>query len=82
MQNTKIIGVYGDKRQIFTENKKESKGLKVYNEKIIKQKNKEYRSWNPYRSKLAAAILNGLEFECLYKFSLAFMSARYLHLWG
>ena len=63
MQNTKIIGVYGDKRQIFTENKKESKGLKVYNEKIIKQKNKEYRSWNPYRSKLAAAILNGLEFE-------------------
>ncbi|UCB58351.1 MAG: fibrillarin-like rRNA/tRNA 2'-O-methyltransferase [Thermoplasmatales archaeon] len=63
MQKTDITGVYKDKSQIFTENIKESKGVKVYNEKIVKQKNKEFRSWNPYRSKLAAAILNGLEFK-------------------
>jgi len=75
MQNTKIIGVYRDKKQIFTENKKESKGLKVYNEKIIKQKNKEYRSWNPYRSKLAAAILNGLEFELKQDSNILYLGA-------
>lgn len=51
-------GVYREKNKIFTENL--CKGCKVYNEKLIKLKGKEYRSWNPYRSKLAAAILNGL----------------------
>jgi len=61
MRNTEITGVYKDKKQIYTENL--AKGKKVYNERIIKQKNKEYRSWNPYRSKLAAAILNNLNLE-------------------
>ena len=36
-------------------------GKKVYNERIIKAGGKEYRSWNPYRSKLAAAIRKGLK---------------------
>ena len=36
-------------------------GRKVYNERLVKAEGKEYRSWNPYRSKLAAAIKKGLK---------------------
>ena len=38
-------------------------GIKVYDEKLIQEEGSEieYRSWNPRRSKLAAALLNGLE---------------------
>ena len=35
----------------------------MYNEKLVKYKGREFRSWNPYRSKLASAILNGLKIE-------------------
>jgi len=34
---------------------------KVYGERLVKDKGKEYRIWDLYRSKLAAAIKNGLE---------------------
>jgi fibrillarin-like pre-rRNA processing protein len=61
MRQIEIQGVFKDKSQIFTEN--QTKKIRVYNEKIVKYKNKEYRSWNPYRSKLAAGILNGLKLE-------------------
>jgi len=61
MKDTKMQGIYKDKNKILTENL--TKGVKVYNEKLLKFKGKEYRSWNPYRSKLAAAILNGLDFN-------------------
>ncbi|MDE1761746.1 MAG: fibrillarin-like rRNA/tRNA 2'-O-methyltransferase [Candidatus Micrarchaeota archaeon] len=36
-------------------------GQKVYDEELIEIKGREYRTWNPYRSKLAAAIINGLK---------------------
>ncbi|MBR5504396.1 MAG: fibrillarin-like rRNA/tRNA 2'-O-methyltransferase [Methanobrevibacter sp.] len=38
-------------------------GIRVYEEKLITEESSdiEYRSWNPRRSKLAAALLNGLE---------------------
>ncbi|MEM3781761.1 MAG: fibrillarin-like rRNA/tRNA 2'-O-methyltransferase [Candidatus Micrarchaeaceae archaeon] len=36
-------------------------GTKVYGEDIVKIRGVEYRLWNPYRSKLSAAILNGLK---------------------
>jgi fibrillarin-like pre-rRNA processing protein len=36
-------------------------GNQVYNEKIITKKGIEYRLWDPFRSKLAAAIMKGLE---------------------
>ncbi len=36
-------------------------GRKAYNEELVAEDGKEYRSWNPYRSKLSAAILNGLK---------------------
>ncbi|MET1101754.1 MAG: fibrillarin-like rRNA/tRNA 2'-O-methyltransferase [Pyrodictiaceae archaeon] len=36
-------------------------GRRVYGERLFKWNEKEYREWNPYRSKLAAALLKGLE---------------------
>jgi fibrillarin-like pre-rRNA processing protein len=37
-------------------------GKRVYGERLVKWNGVEYREWNPYRSKLAAAIANGLKF--------------------
>ena len=37
------------------------RGNKFYNEKIVFSNDQEYRVWTPYRSKLAATILNGIE---------------------
>ena len=37
-------------------------GNQVYKEKLIIQKGTEYRLWDPFRSKLAAAIMNDLEY--------------------
>lgn len=45
------------KKKLFTKNPKQCKGITVYGERIKKISGEEYRSWNPYRSKLAAAIL-------------------------
>ena len=36
-------------------------GNQVYNEKLVQHKGSEYRIWNPFRSKLAAAIMNKLK---------------------
>jgi fibrillarin-like pre-rRNA processing protein len=36
-------------------------GRAVYGERLIKHKDGEYRLWDPYRSKIAAAILKGLK---------------------
>ena len=58
-----IEGVFKQGNRIFTENPSYCRGTQVYNEKLVKYKDKELRSWNPYRSKLAAAILNGLKLE-------------------
>ena len=38
-----------------------SPGIRVYDERLIQEGDEEYRIWNPRRSKLAAALLNGLE---------------------
>jgi fibrillarin-like pre-rRNA processing protein len=37
-------------------------GLDVYGEKLVLFKKVEYRVWDAFRSKLAAAILNGIDF--------------------
>ncbi len=37
------------------------KGNRVYDEELIMREGKQYRLWNPYRSKLAAAIINGMK---------------------
>jgi len=36
-------------------------GNQVYREKLVKISDEEFRAWDPYRSKLGAAIMNGLQ---------------------
>ena len=49
----------GKRRALYTENFTPEKT--VYDEVLVKEKGKEYREWNPKKSKLAAAILKGAE---------------------
>lgn len=53
-------GVYSIDRKIATPNL--ARGSRVYGEDLVNANGQEYRLWNPYRSKLAAAILNGLKY--------------------
>jgi fibrillarin-like pre-rRNA processing protein len=59
MKETAVPGVYSDRKKLFTINPPASKGIKIYNEKFTTINGVEYRSWNPYRSKLAAALQLG-----------------------
>ena len=61
MKTTEIEGIFKKEKRLFTENPSSCIGIKVYNEQLVPYENKEFRSWNPYRSKLAAAILKGLK---------------------
>ena len=63
MQSTEYTGVFKKNDKLFTQNPKICKGIRVYNEQIITENNIEYRSWNPFRSKLAAALLKGLAID-------------------
>lgn len=38
-----------------------ARGRRVYDEDLVELGGDEYRLWNPYRSKLAAAMLNGMK---------------------
>jgi len=67
--------IFKEKNKIYTENPDECKNIKIYNEKLVKIKNKQYRSWNPYRSKLAAAILNGLDVDINQDFNVLYLGA-------
>ena len=55
---SKIFEVYEDKsrNRLYTLNL--TPGRSVYGEQLVKQNNIEYREWDGYGSKLAAAILN------------------------
>ena len=57
MQPTEHLGIYKKNDRLFTVNPEGCRGIKVYNEQLFDEDDKEYRSWNPYRSKLAAALL-------------------------
>ncbi len=58
IKTSKIFEVYQDfKKRLYTVNL--TPGQTVYDERLFKEKGIEYREWNPGRSKLAAAILNG-----------------------
>ncbi len=57
MRKSKVFEVYEDKGRLYTSNL--VPGKKVYDEILAKEKGKEYRSWNPRKSKLAATILKG-----------------------
>ncbi|MDI9436708.1 MAG: fibrillarin-like rRNA/tRNA 2'-O-methyltransferase [Euryarchaeota archaeon] len=55
----KYPGVYQLEDNVATVNLKPQ--VKVYGEKLVDYEDKELRIWNPRRSKLAAAIRNGLK---------------------
>ncbi|HUI85549.1 MAG TPA: fibrillarin-like rRNA/tRNA 2'-O-methyltransferase [Nitrososphaerales archaeon] len=48
----------GGRRVLLTKNL--VPGSRVYNEELMLKDGEEYRTWDPFRSKLAAAILKGL----------------------
>ena len=56
---SKIFEVYEDQsgRKLYTKNI--TPGKTVYSEKLSRENGIEYRDWNPFKSKLAAAILKG-----------------------
>jgi fibrillarin-like pre-rRNA processing protein len=58
-KNMKFQGIYILDERLATENLKP--GAKVYGEKLVEVEDKEYRIWEPRRSKLGAAILNGIK---------------------
>ncbi|MES2155847.1 MAG: fibrillarin-like rRNA/tRNA 2'-O-methyltransferase [bacterium] len=49
-----VFGTFEDKGFLWTENK--VPGHAVYGERLRKSMGKEFRNWNPYRSKLAALV--------------------------
>ncbi len=55
----KFEGVYQIKDKLATLNM--TPGRNVYGERLVQKDGNELRLWNPKRSKLAAAILNGLK---------------------
>ena len=65
MSVVKLPGVLRKHDKLFTENLGSARGQRVYNERLISIDDLEYRSWNPYRSKLAAALLKGMPLHSL-----------------
>lgn len=57
--NEVFPAVYEENGSYYTENMRP--GQRVYGEDLLKRKNREYREWDPERSKLAAALKNDVE---------------------
>ena len=60
MKPTILPGVFQEHKKLYTINPVSCQGISVYNEHLYTRQGVEYRSWNPYRSKLAAALLKNL----------------------
>jgi fibrillarin-like pre-rRNA processing protein len=64
VKETMIEGMYqikiDHKNRLATRNK--VPGTNVYGERLVKVNNDEYRLWDPFRSKYAAAFLSGMKF--------------------
>lgn len=52
-------GIFQDGRKLYTLSL--APGKRVYTEDLIRKNGKEYRSWDPTRSKLSAAIMKGMK---------------------
>jgi len=52
-----VPGVFTDGSRLFTVNA--APGVDVYGEELVDIRGVQYRAWDPYRSKLAAAVLLG-----------------------
>jgi|GEM_PF-43128 len=58
-EKSRFQGVHRIEGKLATKNS--SPGYKVYDEKLVKRGRDEYRIWDPYRSKVAAALAKGLK---------------------
>ena len=62
VDHERFSGVYWARtptgRELVTRNL--APGVSVYGERLLSWRGVEYRAWNPFRSKLASAILNGV----------------------
>ncbi|MCB9358357.1 fibrillarin-like rRNA/tRNA 2'-O-methyltransferase [Candidatus Woesearchaeota archaeon] len=58
IKHHRLQGVFKQGNSIYTLSL--NPGKQVYGEKLIKQGNKEFREWNPKKSKLGAGILKGI----------------------
>ena len=68
------MNVYIKNNEIATKNSVPQK--RVYGEQLFEENGEEFRIWNPHRSKLAAAILNGLEkLEILEDWKILYLGA-------
>ena len=56
---------FGKRRNLYTVNL--TPGKRVYDEDLFKEKGVEYRAWDPFKSKYAAAILKGLKIPMVKK---------------
>ncbi|MFB6292588.1 MAG: fibrillarin-like rRNA/tRNA 2'-O-methyltransferase [Candidatus Nanohaloarchaea archaeon] len=54
-------GIYREGNRLYTVNAVPSED--VYGEKLLDKEGDEFRTWNPNRSKAAAAVLNGVDLE-------------------
>jgi len=61
MKPSNIPGVYSDRGKFFTINPATCKNISVYGEQLRTIDGVEYRSWNPFRSKMASALLKGIK---------------------
>jgi fibrillarin-like pre-rRNA processing protein len=75
MQPTEYPGVYKKNDKLFTQNPDGCRGIKVYNEQLVTENGIEYRSWNPFRSKLAAALLKGLSLDVAANAQILYLGA-------
>ncbi len=75
MQPTEYPGVFHRGDKLFTVNPPACQGTTVYGEHLVAEDDVEYRSWNPYRSKLAAAILKKLPVNIPTAFTALYLGA-------
>jgi len=75
MQPTEHPGIFKKNDKLFTQNPEDCKGIRVYNEQLITEDNVEYRSWNPFRSKLSAALLKGLTIDIAVDAQILYLGA-------
>ena len=58
MQEYRLKGIFADRRNFYTKNL--VPGRQVYGEFLAREKDAEYRQWDPKRSKLGAALAKGI----------------------
>lgn len=56
-----VFWVTSEEGERFLATKNLARGVQVYGERLFRLGGEEYRAWNPYRSKLAAAIWRGIK---------------------